>query len=887
MNKIILIVFLIHISFLLSAQKSPLDFTASQNFSHIGSNSISNDGKYVFYTVDGMDNSSWLYLRSVNNNFQKKFLIDKLHFKVDFTEDSRWMLFALPGDSLGLLDLQNKREKYIINCSSFQTFSAGNGQWLAYQLSNHDLVLWNLSTQEKRLYIGTEDYSLSNNGKVLLINSRSGTDGEGRNCLLWIDMVNGSVDTVWRSRMSGYTIDETETQLAFLSEDTTQEGTKNMIWYYKKGMQNPSLLVDNKTEGILPGMMISAYGLKFSSNADKLFFNVNPPMINTPKPDSNAASVDVWSYRDQYLKEEVLQREKSKRTPLLLAVIHLDDKKVMILKKMGDAPISPLNEGGNDDFLFVSAARTWEGYSNDPSKRDMCLVNTKNGRRECCEIDYYGNTTAFSPGGKYVYWYDMSKKAYFTYDLKSKVIINITERITNLIYDELWDRGRDPFPYASKPIWFENDESVLICDRYDIWKLDPTGIKAAVNITNGYGRMKKIIFRYVYSDPYGPNEPAIKNNRNITLSAFNEINKDNGFFSLDLQTKNNPKELIMSPNVYYFPENFSQVSFSTYILKAKDADVYLLKRESASETANLVVTKDFKKFIQVSDLAPEKKYNWVTSELIHYKTFEDKSGAGILYKPENFDPAKKYPIIFYFYERLTDGLNKFPEPGLSNGPLNIPYFVSQGYLLFCPDIYYTVGQPGESVYDYVVSAAKMMSEKPFVDKSRMGIQGHSFGGYEVNYLISRTGIFAAACSAAGPTDLVSGMGGLIFGSSDAHSFYENEQIRLGTTLWQNQNIYIKNSPLFGADKVTTPLLMMHNKKDGSVPWSHGVEFFTALRRLGKTVWMLQYDNEGHTLTSDVNQLDYSIRLKQFFDHYLKGTPAHEWMTNLVPETTSK
>src|SRR6266542_370002 len=211
----------------------------------------------------------------------------------------------------------------------------------------------------------------------------------------------------------------------------------------------------------------------------------------------------------------------------------------------------------------------------------------------------------------------------------------------------------------------------------------------------------------------------------------------------------------MSPDVYYFSESVSFVDFPTNLEKAKQANVFLLERMSATQFPNLQITRDFAEFIPVSELGPQKKYNWLTSELVRWRTFDGRPGEGILYKPENFERHKKYPIIFYVYERQSDGLNKFINPELSNGPMNIPFFVSQGYLVFCPDIHYNVGAPGESAYNYVVSAANMMAQKEWVDRNRMGIQGHSFGGYEVNYLITRTKFFAAAASAAGPSDWVS------------------------------------------------------------------------------------------------------------------------------------
>jgi dipeptidyl aminopeptidase/acylaminoacyl peptidase len=302
---------------------------------------------------------------------------------------------------------------------------------------------------------------------------------------------------------------------------------------------------------------------------------------------------------------------------------------------------------------------------------------------------------------------------------------------------------------------------------------------------------------------------------------------------------------------------------------------------SATEYPNLVVTGDFKTFTPITAFEPQQNYTWLTSELVRWKTFAGHEGAGIIYKPEDFDPKKKYPIIFFYYEQMSDGLNYYPFPALCGGSINIAWFVSRGYLVFCPDIHYVPGDVGAGIYDEVVSAAQMMAGKPWVDAKRMGIQGHSFSGYETNYLVTRTGLFAAAASSAGASDLISMSGGAGFASCSAQSFVEFGQFRMAVPFWKNQEAYIRNSPVFQVKKIVTPLLILQNKNDGAIPWGQGVELFTALRRLRKPVWMLQYDGQGHVLNGK-SALDYTIRLTQYFDHYLRGLPEPKWMSVGIP-----
>ncbi len=354
------------------------------------------------------------------------------------------------------------------------------------------------------------------------------------------------------------------------------------------------------------------------------------------------------------------------------------------------------------------------------------------------------------------------------------------------------------------------------------------------------------------------------------------------FFLAKTDQRYTPMKLTMVPEMMYFSKNSEFVSFSQFLLKAKNSNVYLLRRMTATEYPNLFITSNFMKYEQMTYLEPQKDYNWLSSELVEWKTLDSKSASGILYKPENFNPKTKYPLILSVYERQSDGLNIYLEPKLSDGPMNIPYFVSRGYLVFCPDINYKVRESGQSTYNHVLAAVKSLAKMPWVHKNRIGIQGHSWGGYEVNFLITRTNIFSAAASAAGPTNFVSMCGTLKGYQHDSHDNVERTQLRMGVSLWEGIDTYVKNSPVFGANKVICPLLMMHNNRDHAVDFYQGLEFFTALRYLGKKVWMLQYEDKGHSLNAETDQLDYTLRLSQFFDHYLKKLPPARWMTQGRP-----
>jgi dipeptidyl aminopeptidase/acylaminoacyl peptidase len=283
--------------------------------------------------------------------------------------------------------------------------------------------------------------------------------------------------------------------------------------------------------------------------------------------------------------------------------------------------------------------------------------------------------------------------------------------------------------------------------------------------------------------------------------------------------------------------------------------------------------------------AQQNEYNWGTAELFTWKAYTGKLTEGILYKPENFDATKKYPMIVYFYERNNQTLYNYVPPTPTASRLNISFFVSRGYVVLVPDIWYKKGYPGQGAYDYILSGTRAVVKQGYIDSTKIGLQGQSWGGYQIAHLITRTNLYAAAWAGAPVVNMTSAYGGIRWGPGMNRQFqYEKTQSRIGATLWEKPNLYIENSPLFHLPKVTTPLVIMANDADDAVPWYQGIEFYTALRRLGKKVWMLNYNNEAHNLVERKNRKDIQIREQQFFDYLLKGEKPAPWIANGVPAT---
>jgi dipeptidyl aminopeptidase/acylaminoacyl peptidase len=278
-----------------------------------------------------------------------------------------------------------------------------------------------------------------------------------------------------------------------------------------------------------------------------------------------------------------------------------------------------------------------------------------------------------------------------------------------------------------------------------------------------------------------------------------------------------------------------------------------------------------------------KNYFWGTVELVKWMSLDNVPMSGLLYKPEGFDPKKKYPMIVNFYEKESDNLHQHVKPEPLRSAINRTVYTSNDYLVFVPDVVYKIGFPGESAKNCILPGVTSLIEKGFVDEKNIGIQGHSWGGYQIAYLVTRTNLFKAAEAGAPVANMISAYGGIRWESGISRMFqYEHTQSRIGGTLWEKPMHFIENSPIFFADKIQTPLLILQNDADGAVPWYQGIELYMALRRLEKPVWMLNYNGEPHWPVKRENKMDFQTRMMQFFNHYLKNAPEPDWMKKGIP-----
>lgn len=663
--------------------------------------------------------------------------------------------------------------------------------------------------------------------------------------------------------------------LAYLA---AQDSIKNDSLPYELNYWTPvsnQILVDKNYQNLPANWKISPYqSPEFSKHGERLYFHARPHKtldIDTTLLKEEKAEVDVWAWTDKMIQPEQKARKKQLAQKAFTFYIDLGTEKIVQLNnpKMDELTFDRFKEKeyilGADSSPY-DVSRSWDW----PWKSDYYAVHTPSGNHTKI-IEAAGDRPELHPTLPYAVYYDFEQKNWLSVNLKNGQKNNLTGGLKAAFFDEEDDHPAPPPPHGFGG-WTENGEALLY-DKYDIWMVDVTAKNAPVNLTQT-GKSKKIIYRTLRLDNENRNQ-ATQLKRKLLITGFNENSKGDGIYTVNL--RNLKKEPLMAF------DNFGIQG----IEKAKDADVFVYRKHNFQTYPDVVLTDaKFASAKILTEINPQQKeYAWGSVELVNWKAFDGVPLQGLLYKPANFDPTKKYPMVVYFYEKRSETLHNHIIPSPSRSTVNMSYLTSNGYLVFVPDIVYKDGYPGQSAYNCIVSGVEAMEKRPYVDSSKMALQGQSWGGYQTAYLITKTDKFAAAMAGAPVANMTSAYGGIRWQSGLNRAFqYEKTQTRIGKNLWEGFDLYIENSPLFGAPNVNTPLLMMHNDADGAVPYYQGIEFFMGLRRLNKPVWLLVYNKEAHNLTEMKNRLDLSIRMMQFFDHYLKDAPAPEWMIEGVPIT---
>jgi hypothetical protein len=900
--------------------KPVLDFNAIDNWVSLGNDqdlSISSDGKYFAYTIRNQPyQSSTLVIQSTTGSWKQSFVAatagffagegqeyifqngedlyflpmggepkivkEAISYKQPENSKGKWLAYQQKNASnVVLKSLTNGNEQCFDGVAVFDFDKSG--EWLACQLANElkELLIYNLNTGRTQRFQSVMGYSFSDNGQVLILKTMDQS-------LQYVRPQDGKSITFWSAdkgtKITSFSTDTAGKQVMFIvNEGSNSKQPENCIWYWRPGMDKASMRVNNQTTGIDPGLFIQSANLVENGRYFSITLQERPD-VRQLSPEG--VKIDVWSYKDTTIQST---QSHQKQPKTYFAVIGSESGRVIPLErqfeklKIMKGDFAVIAKTGKE----VNGDRFWE---KDYKVDSNWLVFFKDGTRMLLKTTGNENQTTFwfSPDGQYLVYFDLEDEChYFSYNLTTGKLVKISAGIPS------WQLGigneylgpNKPTGKAGIMAWLPKENGLFVYDLYDIWRLDLAAKKPPVNITAGYGRSHHVQFRLAASSIFegDHNAPLLGDKDTLLLKATHMVSKYNGFYRKVLETSGDPEILYMGPCVLAMSIP-SDHDWGMQPLKATRTNTWIVKRQTAIEAPNYFLTTDFKNYTNLTDLQPQKQYNWFTSELHRFKQLDGTMSQGILYTPENFDPTKKYPVIIGFYEQFSQQLYQYLEPGYVVSPyIEIPWLVSHGYLVFTPDIYFALDKWGASALNTVDGAAKYLSNLTYVDGKGMGATGHSNSGRYGYYVLTHSHYFAAMSVGAGVTNITSI--GLSIDERNGESALGWAEVPRGTTglgnLWKNKSNWLDHTAVFHADNVSSPLLMFHCKKDWA-PVQAAIEMFIALRRLEKRVWWLQYDEGNHTVSSWSEMKDFTIRTTQFYDHYLKEAPPPRWMTEGIP-----
>lgn len=894
-------IFLYSFSFAQQDGKKIMSTNVYDEWREIKRTQVSNDGEWVSY-INYHDKKDPI-LELFQNSTNRTYIFDRAN-EAKFTDDNQYLIYKLhaakdsirtlkrnkvkkkdlPKDSLCIVNLADQSKVVIPRVQDYSLPKYWNGHVFITQdpdskdttaENSTSLLIWDLVKNVSDTISHIDKYHLADRSPGLVL-TRLERDSAHPTGIFYYDFGLGKLMNVLqrKGKYEQIAISSDAQKVAFLFDQDTSEifHRPYELFHWNKTFRSPIKLAGNQPKFVDGKLRLSEKSkLNFSQNGNRLFFGVAPFELEKDSTllDEEIVNVEVWTTQDHRTYPQQINQLKADQKETYSCVYNFKNGSFVQLET-ADIEHIDFQKDRNSDYALVfdetpgKKASSWEGF---PIRKDVYSVNLNNGKKQKL-IENLATYPELSPSGKYIYNYNRSDESWYAYNLKTSQAVKMAGPETTNFNNELHDLPIDEYGYGDGG-WTANDEYFLAYDRYDTWKLDPSGKNKAVKITNG--RSSKVIYRAIQLDR---ENRFFSNTENWLLHFQNEADRSEGYATY------NPTTNTISPLI----EGHS--AYTRRPIKARDKNHIVFTRETFQIFPDLHLAKDFnfEKAKRISDINPQQsEYAWGTIESFSWNDYVGNPVKGMIVKPANFDPKKKYPLLVNFYERSSHRIHRYPKLFPHRSTINYAYYANRGYVIFNPDISYIDGEPGESCYRAVMSGVDALLKLGFVDEKNMGLQGHSWGGYQIAYLLTRTHRFKCAESGAPVVNMTSAYGGIRWGSGLSRMFqYEKTQSRLGATLWESPEVYIKNSPLFELDKMETPVLILHNDNDGAVPWYQGIEYFMSLRRLNKAAWFLNYNDEPHWPLKRQNREDFQLRMSQFFDHYLLGDDQPRWMKQGVP-----
>lgn len=760
------------------------------------------------------------------------------------------------------------------------------------------LVIYNLNHQSNTTVEDVASYSVAKQGSRLVYLTQASKEQTGQVILL--NTANGSSLTLHQDvgqASAKFAFNDAGERLAMTvgTAGTTKDDTTRELWLYtfKEGQVqvDPASLVTSYSSFDVNAhapLVVSQFGkLEWAQNDRALRFSVVPQpeakksALEAPQTQEDLYAherllsdvrLQVWHGDDDRIITQQKVLHKSMQEATYEAVYWLDSQQTVLLTDNLEQNSRWYKH--HDHAVLVDPSKhvreaTWAGYYTD-----LYHLNTRTGEKQLIQqrMPAY-DATSLSPNGRYIAYFEQGKL--MLWDSEQNKAQQLGKQVKVSWLNEEEDRPTEPSPYGFGG-WVADSQSFYVYDRFDIWQVDLDG--TATNLTQS--RKQQVSYRIEPKDERRPYQAG----EILLVKSFHDKLKTSGFYALNPETK--ALGLLRASN---------QGQKSYRVVKRFDHDeqasglIYFTEEDFRQFPNVWAATSTFEQAQQVTDINPQQAdFAWGDAELVEWKSTKGVPLQGILLKPDNYDPNKRYPVIVYYYEKFSQRVHQYNQMKVNHRP-NFPYYLGQDYVVFLPDIHFRLGYPGPSATESLVPAMEMLIKQGIADPKALGIHGHSWSGYQTAFLVTETDIFTAAVSGAPVSNMTSAYSGIRWDSGLARQFqYETGQSRIGPSLVENYDLYIANSPVFFADKINTPMLIQFGDIDGAVPWEQGIEYYLALRRYNKPVVMLQYEGEPHHLKHYPNKLDYSIKMAEFFDYYLKGKPAPQWWIDGVPyQDTSK
>lgn len=795
----------------------------------------------------------------ISLNSDRKFIYDEVS-KFEFSNDSKWTAIVKKGDKA-----EYKADK------------------VKKKPNGSDLILKHLNSGTDIIMNYVTEFKFDSLSKFLFYVI---SDPNGRNDGIYFRALNEEfapeyvVDTSSNSSYGNIEWNQDSLLLAYTSGKLSSNGEPDSLNAKIWNMNNKSSEIFLSATSIKDGWYLPYKNkLSWTEDGARLFLGLKPWTEKDTTDEDKFKYTDssffdietiltqkdllVWHWNDDRITPNQIKWWQENKDRTFLSVYHLDSKEFV---QLADENLEYVMAAENPEYTVAIQSKpylklmTWDGWYHD-----LYSVNLKTGERNLIEQKISENGY-ISPLGKFVAFFKDS--AWYVYDNNTKESTDLTTRIGVNFYNEENDVPQNAGSYGFVG-WYSKDEGFIVYDQYDIWALGTNKVSFN-NLTFVDGRQGKKRIRVVNLDR---DKKHYSNEDTVYTVSYHKNQRHQSLSRTEISIAGS-EELINNKG--------KKLNWRG---KAKNQNVFIFTQESFDEFPDIWVSysADFDTLKKITSVNPQMKdYKWGYSEPYEFVTKNQDTLKSYIVKPDDFDPNKKYPLLVYFYEQFAEYTYEFYQPRMNHRP-NYQTYLSDGYLIIVPDIKYYTGRPGYDATDALVAATQKIIDQGFVKEDKIVIQGHSWGAYQGAFVITQTDMFAASCVGAPVGNMTSAYSGIRHGTGLARQFqYEKYQSRIGGNLWDSLDNYLNNSPVILADKINTPLLILHGDIDEAVPWEQGIELFLALRRLERPAWFLQYKGEPHHPRKYPNKVDWAVKMKEFFDYYALDKPAPKWMTEGEP-----